>query len=194
MIIETERLYVRKAEDNEKDINFYYRLWNSGEVMKYVSFPEGLGITKREIKKILSSYNESAFDKTLIIVEKKAQNIIGECKLGFPNDEKLSITDVKLLPEYWGNGYGKEIKKALCHYLFSKTKCEIVKADPNKLNIASQKMQKACGGIKVDETFYEAPKNSKIKRNNIHAFVYHIKKENFYRKFPEYKKENLCIN
>ena len=189
MIFETERLQVRRAETNERDIDFYFNLWNSGEVMKYVSFPEGLGITKTEIKKILSGYNESEFDRTLIVEENKSGNIIGECKLGSPNDKNISITDVKLLPEYWGNGFGKEIKKALCHYLFSNTSCKVVKADPNKLNIASQKMQKACGGIKVDETFYEAPKNYKVKRNDIHAYVYHIKKDNFYKIFPELKGE-----
>jgi len=158
MIFETERLQVRKAEANERDIDFYFTLWNSAEVMKYVGFPEGLGITEKEIKKIFSGYDESGYDRTLIVEEKKNENIIGECKLGSPNDKNISITDVKLLPEYWGNGFGKEIKKALCHYLFSNTSCKVVKADPNKLNIASQKMQEFCGGIKVDEIFHEAPK------------------------------------
>ena len=41
MIFETERLQVRKAEANERDIDFYFTLWNSAEVMKYVGFPEG---------------------------------------------------------------------------------------------------------------------------------------------------------
>ena len=123
MIFQTKRLKVRKAETS--DVDFYLSLWNSGKVMQNVGFPNGLRISRERVKKQIKGYGESEFHRTLVVVEKKSGKTIGECKLGFPSEEGISITDIKLLLEFWGNGYGKEIKNALCLYLFSRTNCKI---------------------------------------------------------------------
>ena len=36
-------------------------------------------------------------------------HLIGECKLASPDDDRIAHTDIKLLPEFWGNGYGREL-------------------------------------------------------------------------------------
>lgn len=181
-VFETKRLYIKKAEATEKDIENYYRLWNSGEVMKMVGFPEGLGISRQEIHEQFEKLGKTEFDSCLAVHRKEDDKFIGECKLGLPNEKHISTTDVKLLSEFWGNNYGKEIKAALCDYLFTKTDCKIVEASPNKLNLASQKMQKYCGGKIVREELFEAPKNSKVVRTDVKSYIYHIKKEDFYDK------------
>lgn len=159
--------------------------------MKMVSFPEGLKITKEEIKKQfkddLEAKKDSVYDRRIAVIEKLTGRFIGECKLGTPDKDFISETDVKLLPEFWGKAYGKEIKKELCHYLFTKTNCQIVTATPNKLNIGSQKMQEYCGGVKVSEGLFEAKDEENRKRCNVSYYIYHITRENYYQKFPEFK-------
>lgn len=175
MIFQTERLKVRKAQTS--DIDFYLSLWNSGKVMQNVGFLNGLGISRERVKKQIEGYGESEFNRTLVVVEKFSGKAIGECKLGFPNEEGISITDIKLLPEFWGNSYGKEIKNALCLYLFSSTNCKIVEASPNKKNKASLKMQEACGGVKVRENVYHFPESMRNYTEDVHSVIYHIYKK-----------------
>lgn len=177
MIFQTKRLIVRKAVTS--DIDFYLSLWNSGKVMQNVGFPNGLRISRERVKKQIEGYGESEFNRTLVVVEKFSGKTIGECNLGFSNEEGISKTDIKLLPEFWGNGYGKEIKNALCLYLFRRTICKIVEASPNIKNIASQKMQEACGGEKVREGVYLFPESMRDYTEDVHSVIYHIHKRDW---------------
>ena len=54
---------------------------------------------------------------TIILPEPTEESPQGN-PLETPDEEGLSTTDVKLLPEFWGNKYGVEIKRALLDYLF----------------------------------------------------------------------------
>ncbi|MCD4819005.1 MAG: GNAT family N-acetyltransferase [Candidatus Cloacimonetes bacterium] len=180
MIFETKRLKVRKAEII--DVEMYSRLWNSPKVMYNVGFPQGLNISSEKIAEIIGNNDETEFNQSLVVIEKSSGKSIGECKLGLPNGEGISSTDVKLFPEFWGNGYGKEIKNALCLYLFSNTSAKIVKADPNVKNIASQKMQEACGGVRVDKSTYHFPEKMKDFTEDVHSIIYHIHKKKWLKK------------
>ena len=186
MIFQTKRLKVRKAQTS--DIDFYLSLWNSGKVMQNVGFPNGLGISRERVKKQIEGYGESEFNRTLVVLEKSSGKAVGECKLGFPNEEGISITDIKLLPEFWGNGYGKEIKNALCLYLFSRTICKIVEASPNKKNLASQKMQETCGGVKDREGVYHFPESMQHFTEDVHCIIYNIRKKDWLEKNMRIKK------
>lgn len=177
MIFQTKRLIIRKAVTS--DIDFYLSLWNSGKVMQNVGFPNGLRISRERVKKQIEGYGESEFNRTLVVVEKFSGKTIGECNLGFSNEEGISKTDIKLLPEFWGNGYGKEIKNALCLYLFRRTICKIVEASPNIKNIASLKMQEACGGEKVREGVYLFPESMRDYTEDVHSVIYHIHKRDW---------------
>ena len=177
MIFQTKRLKVRKPENT--DIEMYFKLWNSSEVMRNVGFPQGLKISKEKISEQIKKQDETEYDKTLVVVAKSSEEAIGECKLGFPNEEGISITDIKLLPEFWGNGYGKEIKNALCLYLFSRTICKIVEASPNKKNITSLKMQEAFCGVKVRESVYHFPESMQHYTEDVYCIIYHIHKRDW---------------
>jgi hypothetical protein len=76
--------------------------------MVNVGFPEGLRITKQEIKDQIGEGEEadSLFD-SLLIVDLRSNGVsIGQCMMREPNEEGISTTDIKLLPKYWGNGVG----------------------------------------------------------------------------------------
>ena len=55
------------------------------------------------------------------------------------------MTDVKLLPRYWGKGYGTESMKIVVNYLFTKTQTDIVLVPPHKDNIAASKVYEKSG-------------------------------------------------
>jgi RimJ/RimL family protein N-acetyltransferase/GNAT superfamily N-acetyltransferase len=186
MVFETERLIIRKATLD--DVEMYFRLWNSPDVMRNVGSPCGLKITRDRISEKIMGYDGSEFDQTLVVINKSTKMKLGECKLGLPDKEHIASTDIKLFPEFWYKGFGKEIKNALCKYLFQHTKAKIIKASPNIKNEASQRLQEACGGVKINEGVYHFPPEMQHYTEDVHCIIYHIKKENWLGKNLEIKK------
>lgn len=182
MIFETQKLIIRRAE--EKDANLFYRLWTDGDVMKFVGFPKGLKVTEEEIRESILKQDKTAYDKKLVIELKDTGQAIGECKLGRPNKEGICETDVKLFPTFQGKGYGKEVKKGLVDYLFTHTDCTGIKATPNKLNLASQKMQEAVGAKKVGEALYKFPEHMREYTVDLSFYIYVLYRKDwdFHRK------------
>jgi RimJ/RimL family protein N-acetyltransferase len=185
IIFETERLFARRAANLDIDVDFFYDLWTNPEVMKFVGFPAGLRITREQIRKQIEAENNSEYDKKLIVALKTSGQPIGECKLGSPDMAGISETDIKLLPQYWGQGYGSEIKAALVEYLFTHTNCTAVKATPNRLNIASQKMQESVGGKKVDEGTYHFPPHMRQYTTDVPYFVYMVFRDEWEKKLKK---------
>lgn len=157
VVFETSRLSVRRAEPSKSDVAFFHKLWTNPDVMRFVGYPRGLRITETEIRTQIEKEPDSEYDVRLVVGLKNSGVAIGECKLGRPGKDGISETDVKILPQYWGQGFGTEIKRALVAYLFTHTACTAVKATPNQKNIASQKMQEAVGGRRVGEDVYHFP-------------------------------------
>jgi len=166
----------------------YLSLWNSGKVMRKVGFPKGLGISAESVRKQIEDHDDTEFNQTLVVVEKESGERIGECKLGLLNEDGISATDIKLLPEYWGKGYGKEIKNALCKYLFSHTNCKIIEASPNINNAASQKMQEVVGGKEIRRGTYHFPPKMQHFTEDVHLIIYHIHKKDWLEKNIKIKK------
>lgn len=150
--------------------------------MKYVGYPKGLRITREEIRDGIAGGGESEYEAWLIVTVKNGGYPIGECKLRLPDKEGISETDVKLSPEFWGRGYGSEIKQGLVDYLFSHTDCRAVKGTPNRDNIASQKMQKAVGGRRVGEGIFEFPEEKKDYTCPVPHYVYLVFREDWERR------------
>ena len=190
-VLETSRLVVRKAEADVDDVELLFELWTDPRVMTLVGFPHGLIINRQEILADIKKSGKSVFN-TYLIVERKGQEDsavpaledrtrIGECKLGAPDDHGVSETDVKLLPKYWGHGYGTEIKRALVYYLFRHTDCLFVQATPNILNEASIRIQEAIGGKRVGEAVYEFPETMREFTSPVHHYIYRISREEWER-------------
>lgn len=186
MIFQTKRLLVRKAQTS--DVNFYLQLWNSGKVMEMVGFPDGLKITADIIKKQIENHPQHEFDQTLVVIEKESNKPIGECKLGFPDEEGISHPDFKFIPEYWQKGFGKELVNALCKYVFSKTRTKIVETSPNVQNIASQKIAEAVGGKEIKNFVYHFPSKMRHFTKDVYGVIYHVRKDNWLEKNMRIKK------
>jgi RimJ/RimL family protein N-acetyltransferase len=110
---------------------------------------------------------------------KETGELIGEAKLGKPNEQKIAHTDIKLLPEFWGNRYGIEIKNALVSYLFEKTEALVIEATPNIYNIASIKMQEAAGYKRIRREIHHFPDTMRDKTEPVEYFIYRLDKKDW---------------
>jgi RimJ/RimL family protein N-acetyltransferase len=171
-VFETVRLVIRAV--SEADAGMYYALWTNPRVMTNVGFPQGLRITLEEIATKIGEQSEIEFGRLLVVELKDTGEAIGECKLYLPDEEGIAKTDVKLLPQFWGNKFGVEVKRGLVDYLFRHTDCTAVQADPNVNNIASIKMQEAVGGVRVGEGVHEFPEKMRDYTHPVHYYVYHV--------------------
>ena len=176
IIFETERLLIRAA--TEDDIDLYLTLWTSPKVMTHVGFPQGLRTNRDKIRKQMQAQGDSEFDRLLVVVLKTTGESLGECEMSPPNQDGIAKTDVKLLPEFWGNKYGVEVKKGLLSHLFNNTNCIAVEATPNINNIASINMQEAVGGKCIGEAVHEFPEAMRDFTIPVHHYIYHVERKN----------------
>ncbi|MCU0488181.1 MAG: GNAT family N-acetyltransferase [Anaerolineales bacterium] len=175
IVFETERLQIRLA--GEEDVDHFYRLWTNPQVMVQVGFPNGLKITPKEIQERLAGAGESEFEHVLVVDLKSTGCPIGEAWMTRPDSDQIAVTDVKLLPEYWGNRYGIEIKRGLLDHLFTHTNCLAVEASPNVNNLASIKMQAAVGGVCLGDTVYQFPAAMQSYTTAVHAYIYRVDRQ-----------------
>lgn len=179
LVFVTECLNVCIA--NEYDLDFFDRLWHEPMVMKNVGFPQGLPISRDEISVLLKEQMKSddVFDKRLMVFLKETQEKIGEAKLGWPDEDLISEPDVKLMPEFWGHGYGKEIMKGIIQYTFKNSEASIIQTTPRITNFGSHKMIEAFGGIRVNEGVFEVPEGKESYMQPVPFYCYHLTRELF---------------
>ncbi|HNB51960.1 MAG TPA: GNAT family N-acetyltransferase [Anaerolineales bacterium] len=174
-LFSTNRLTIRLA--TPEDADFFFQLWTDPRVMANVGFPQGIPISRSEIQTQIEKSGVSPFEHLLIIELKSTGQAIGEGYMSPPNPENIASTDVKLLPDFWGNKYGLEAKQGLLDYLFTHTPCEEVEATPNKGNLASIKMQEAVGGICIGEKLFEFPEAMQSYTSPVHSYIYRVKRD-----------------
>ena len=147
--LKTARLGIRRAQAT--DAMSIHDLWTNPVVMQCVGFPNGLAITVDEIRKGIERSPDSEFGSLLIANSLETGLPIGQCKIGAPNSDGVCEPDVKLRPEFWGNGYGRELWEALIEHAFTNPAVHIVQGTPNRANTASVRMQLGSGMVQVDE-------------------------------------------
>lgn len=179
LVFETERLVVRSA--TEEDVELLYALWTNPQVMRNVGFPHGLRVTRCELRERLSKQGTPEFEKLLVVELKATGQVIGECKLSYPDEEGIAEPDVKLLPEFWGHKYGVEVWRELVAYQFAHTNCDIVQATPNVDNVASVKMQEATGGVCIGEDVYQFPESMQAYTTPVHHYIYRVNRTDWER-------------
>jgi len=184
VVFETKRIAVRLAA--VEDVEIFYRLWTDPQIMSNVGYPNGLPITREDIKCQISEGGTSEFQQLLIVSIKSTGQAIGECKLHWPDPEGIATTDVKLLTEFWGNKYGVEVKRGLLDYLFTHTECLAVDASPNVGNIASIKMQEAVGGVCIGESIYEFPESKRKYTTPVHHYIYRVSRADWQKHLEQW--------
>jgi RimJ/RimL family protein N-acetyltransferase/ubiquinone/menaquinone biosynthesis C-methylase UbiE len=179
-VFETPRLIVREAQAH--DAGLYVRLWTDARVMAHAGFPQGLRVSEDDLRKRIEHQPADVFDRLLVVVRREDGAVLGECELHKPDENGIAETDVKLLPEFWGNKYGVEVKNGLLDYLFTHTDCKAVQATPDVGNNASIKMQEATGGVRVGESVYEFPEEMKAFTTPVRHYIYHVYRETWQKR------------
>jgi len=173
VIIDTDRLQIRSAQP--EDSRLLHTLWTDPRVMANVGYPQGLRINREEIEKGINEQDlTQPFGRYLMVDIKGTILSIGECKMYLPDEEGISRTDIKLVPDQWGNKYGVEVKQALLDYLFDHTDCRAVEGTPNVANVASIKMQEAVGAVRVGEATFDFPESMSAHTAPVHHYIYHV--------------------
>lgn len=149
MIIRTKKLNLRPPRFS--DFNFLKKMWENGEVMKYVGFPKGLKQSDRKIKKWIDEWCISNRLR-LIIEDKKSQKPIGETGYGieknypYAKNKKVAALDIKIGdPNFWRKGLATEALSALIKKLNKTSDIDIFEVTPNIKNKAAIKLYEKLG-------------------------------------------------
>lgn len=114
MIFETERLLIRRLQ--EEDLSTFYDLESNPEVLKYEDgCVKNLKETKEELFGFIRKYDEKNNYFWIYAVERKQDGaFIGTVAL--INSKFDTEIGYRLIQNYWANGYGLELCKALINY------------------------------------------------------------------------------
>lgn len=120
----TKRLIFREL--SMEDLNDFYKLENNDLVRKYI--PNMNKTTYYECKdnlfRIIKNYNANTGIDTLAVTLKEDRTFIGITGFRYLEEIKNTEIGIRLLPEYWGNGYATETGKALINYAFYNLRLE----------------------------------------------------------------------
>lgn len=150
------------VEVSEKDLPKIQELWNNGEVMKYVGFPEGLNIDLNSLVQWLSNINNNPNKKAYAMYDN--ESYLGELYYDITDLEHV-ILDIKLLPQFHNQGYGSYGFSYLIQEVFKISKEAICYVDPSIENEKAINLYQKLGFKKI-----------KKEKNNI---VLHLTMNNF---------------
>ncbi len=142
--------------------------------MAPVGFPSGLGISEKTIHRQLVEQTQSLIDTILAVTLAETGHIIGQAKIKSPDPDGLSITDIKLFPEYWRRRFGTEIKQALVSHLFENTSCTAIEATPNLTNLPSIRMQEKAGYLRLGRGRWEPDISLKGNALPVDYWIYRV--------------------
>ena len=146
MFLETERLILRDIR--MEDIQEYYeRLYGDGDVCRYLLFDphQDIGESLQSIQEILQHYEEGRFYRWGI-TQKEEGSLIGVIGLVRIDETTDTCSFAYLLGcDYWNQGYGTELLKAVFRFAFEELEVERILADHMSKNVASGKAMAKAG-------------------------------------------------
>jgi RimJ/RimL family protein N-acetyltransferase len=149
----------------KRDIPFLLDLWHMPEVMRYADeFPRLRGWSKSDdIEFAWKSYQEKCnaygkeYNQLILRLEDKAP--VGESffalldegatfgKWQKPVNTVSVMGDIKLLPQYWGQGVGTDGMQKVVRFVFTKTTCELFVVPPHRKNPAASRVYEKTGFV-----------------------------------------------
>lgn len=132
-------------ETTEDDLDNIILLWNNGEVMQFVGFPAGLGVTKEKME----SWLEWVITKPQRCHYSIYENELGYCGEAFYNvdDNGAAALDIKLLSNSRGKGIGHKALVFAIDCAFNDGKAKLVYVDPHPQNKKAWQLYEKLGFI-----------------------------------------------
>lgn len=148
MEIKSDRLIIRKTQ--ECDLTNIQSLWNNGEVMKWVGFPEGLNQSMEGLKIWHRNLQKSNLAKHLVVLD-SYHNFCGELFYLKDIENECASLDIKFLPEAQGRGLAVEALKRFINFVFDTEKeIDAVWTEPSKENVLARKLYSKCGLVEKE--------------------------------------------
>jgi RimJ/RimL family protein N-acetyltransferase len=137
---------IRIKETDQSDLPNIMQLWNNGQVMFYVGFPRGLGVTIERLQQWLTGVNQDIFRRHYSIY---AENIgyCGETFYDIDHEHDLAILDIKLLPKAQGKGIAAYAFSNVIDQVFSNDLATKACVDPHPDNKKAWKLYEKLGFI-----------------------------------------------
>ncbi len=153
--VETERLYLRRFEDTDRDA-YYQRIYADSEVMK--TLPAGKAIAREDFEArvaglMVDHWREHGFGPW-VVVHKADQTLIGHCGLKFWPDSTDVEVFYALAKPYWGQGLATEGARASLCYGFEELGLDQIIAAAFVDNVASRRVLEKVGMSYTGETTF----------------------------------------
>ena len=142
-------------ETSKSDLDNIEGLWNNGQVMKYVGFPGGLGITRDKLDQWLEHINDKPSRCHYSIYEDN----LGYCGESFyyVDENGLGTLDIKLLAESQGRGIAKIALKYVIDQAFNEGRAKSVYVEPDLENKSAWNLYEKLGFIPANRPDYLEP-------------------------------------
>lgn len=124
---------IRITETTINDLENVTLLWNDGEVMKFVGFPNGLGVSQKSLEeKWLPGINKNNKRRHYSIYH----DMIGYCGESYyeVEDNGKAALDIKLFAKARGKGIAYAGLQYAIEKAFAEGHAEVVYVDPQKVN------------------------------------------------------------
>lgn len=131
-------------ETSQEDLLNLMSLWNNGEVMSFVGYPQGLGMTLLKLMEWLPW----AISKPGRCHYSIYQHEVGYCGETFYHVDEMYETaalDIKLLPEAQGKGIAEFALRFAIEQAFIQGKAKRVYVDPHPDNVKAWKLYRKLG-------------------------------------------------
>jgi ribosomal-protein-alanine N-acetyltransferase len=141
--IETERLLMRPHK--MADADFMLELNSDPEVMKYLG---GEVVTMEQVQQTIVSLIQQFEERRMgrfIVIEKNSNEPIGWCGLKWFHDRKIVDIGYRFLKKTWGKGFATEASYELLKYGFNNLDLDVIYAQADPENIASNNVLKKLG-------------------------------------------------
>lgn len=150
MILETERLYLRKM--NPSDYEALSKMLQDEETMYAYESAFSDEETQEWLDRQIDRYREYGFGLWAVVL-KETDEMIGQCGLTMQQWNGRQVLEIGYLLQrtYWHNGYATEAAKACKEYAFTKLDADEVCSIIRDTNTASQNVAQRNGMTVVDK-------------------------------------------
>lgn len=151
MILETERLYLRRLK--QTDFNSLCRILQDETTMVAYEGPFTDEEVQEWLDRQIARYNKWDFGLWAVIL-KTTNEFIGQCGLTMQPWKDKEVLEIGYLFEksYWHKGYATEASIACKKYAFETLRANAVYSIIRDTNIASQNVARRNGMIRIDQS------------------------------------------
>jgi 2-hydroxy-3-keto-5-methylthiopentenyl-1-phosphate phosphatase len=138
----SERINFCRLADRHRE--GFRTLWESRDVMRYVGYPTGLGWSQAYFDTVWPRFeNDEACIR--LALEDKNGCFMGEALIPCPDSGDVCHPDLKLLPQFWGKGFGYEGWQVLLDRLIARWPETSIMLTPNVENTKAIELYKRLG-------------------------------------------------